>query len=80
MKIILDIYIALLYLINIMTKKELNELRSKLEVYMGENDFTLDDIAEKVGRNRMTIHRFLKGAIEPRHQTLYRIKKLTAKV
>lgn len=63
-----------------MNKKELNELRSKLEIYMGENDFTLDDIAEKVGRNRMTIHRFLKGAIIPHPQTLYRLKKLTAKI
>lgn len=47
---------------------------------MGENDFTLDDIAEKVGRNRMTIHRFLKGAIVPNDRTLYRIKKLVAKI
>jgi len=63
-----------------MTQKELNELRQNLKIYMGEKDFTLNDIAEKVGRNRMTIHRFLKGAIIPRDQTLYRIKKLTAKI
>lgn len=63
-----------------MTQKELNDLREKLRIFMGENDFTLDDIAEKVGRNRMTIHRFLKGAIIPNDRTLYRIKKLTAKV
>jgi len=63
-----------------MSKKQLNLLRVALEIYMGENDFTLDDIAEKVGRTRMTIHRFLKGSITPRPQTLYRISKLTEKI
>jgi len=63
-----------------MGKKELNLLRQKLEIYMGEKDYTLDDIAEKIGRNRITIHRFLKGAIIPRQQTLYRLRKLTAKI
>ena len=63
-----------------MSKKQLNLLRVGLEIYMGENDYTLDDIAAQVGRTRMTIHRFLKGAITPRPQTLYRIRKLTEKI
>lgn len=63
-----------------MSKKELNLLRVGLEIYMGQGDFTLDDIAAQVGRDRMTIHRFLKGSIVPRPQTLYRLRKLTAKI
>jgi transcriptional regulator with XRE-family HTH domain len=63
-----------------MSKKELDLLRVGLEIYMGQGDYTLDDIAAQIGRDRMTIHRFLKGSITPRPQTLYKIRQLTTKI
>jgi transcriptional regulator with XRE-family HTH domain len=59
-----------------MSKKDLTLLRVGLEVYMNENDYTLDDIAKRINRNRLTIHRFLRGKSIPRSQTIYQIKKL----
>jgi len=63
-----------------MSKKDLILLRVGLEIYMNENDLTLDDIAQQTNRNRITIHRFLRGLTIPRGQTLYKIRKLTEKI
>lgn len=62
-----------------MSKKDLILLRVGLEIYMNENDYTLDDIAEKINRNRLTVHRFLRSKTIPRSQTVYQIRKLISK-
>ncbi|MEN6311264.1 MAG: helix-turn-helix transcriptional regulator [Acidobacteriota bacterium] len=54
----------------------MDEIREQLKAYMGEKDLTVADVAKRLGRNPLTIWKFLRGKTKPHDQTMYRIKQL----
>lgn len=54
----------------------MENLRSRLQAYMGEKDLSVREVAVLLDRHPLTIWKFLRGKTAPHAQTIYRIKKL----
>lgn len=54
----------------------MDDIREQLRAYMGEKDLSVSEVARLLGRNPLTIWKYLHGKTKPHDQTMYRIKKL----
>ena len=55
---------------------DIDTLREELKFFMADRDLTIQDVADRIKRNRRTVWQFLNEKVTPSDRTVYKIKKL----
>jgi len=55
---------------------DIDTLREELKFFMADRDLTIQDVADRIKRNRRTVWQFLNEKVTPSDRTVYKIREL----